>query len=999
MEFKFPANRERSPLLLNHAIAYVVYLGLAGICLEMALWQQFAPLIWLPAGFGLALLLLGGASQVPVVFLGALTVRFFEGGGLYDALIFASIYGATAYLAYRMLRRFFNFRNSLERLKDVSGFLLVGVLLVPVFSAFVTTAAICQFTPGFCPDFAVLFGVRWLSDALGVLVLAPFLLVWFSRTRINWRNEQTAEVLVWLATLIFLGALVFRNWAPTDTLRYPMELAMFPIMAWAAVRFGQRGVVVGILVASMMAVWELREVIGPDPTRTISQPPGYLWAFVGILSATGLFLAATWTELKLREDELRTNEERLRAVVHALPDLALVFNAQGVCTEIFAPLNSHFRNRMSLFKGKSVEDIYPGDLAQKFHETIESVIRERNLEVVRYAISIDGEDRTYEGRFAPIESLDGAPLSVMLVSYDLTESQHARHDLQKRDLLLNALTNAEAILLKEKVFHRGVRRAIECVGKGISLDMVQIYRLHSGDEGELLLERTHQWLRDSPYVFGVLDISVADLERVSSSWQEFLEGSRPWEMHFSEANEAARNFLNQIGMRSISIFGLQPSGGGSGFIVYGSSLERSGNDRHVAAVLEAITESLRSYMETQVIQEQLKAAKEAAIAADSAKSEFLAIMSHEIRTPMNAIIGFSELLRQTDVSDQQTEYVDIITRSGKDLLELINNILDFSKLESNALEVERIQFNLETTVMEVMEMVLFRAKEKGISLDYEGNADLKAAFWGDPMRLRQILLNLLTNAIKFTHKGYVRLRIRTLYVEDPWFTFEIQVEDSGVGIPEENRSDLFKAFRQVDSSTTREYGGTGLGLTIVQRLVDKMGGRVSLESQVGKGSTFSVVLRFERYSQDEMEERQSTASGSLQSSFAKHHPLNILVVEDDEMNTRLICAILARLGYEPEAVNDGFKALALLTEARHNLVLMDMQMARLDGLETTRRIRLGECGDRIQGVPIIALTALALEEERERILESGVDYYLSKPLRLKELKDILQEVADGLDKA
>jgi PAS domain S-box-containing protein len=563
MEFHLPSDRKGTPFLLNPVVAFLVYLGAAGIGLEMALWQQFAPLIWPPAGLGLALLLLGGASHVPVIFLGALTVRLMEGGGFFDGVIFGAAYAAAAYLAYRCLRRFFNFRNSLERLSDVSGFLLLGVLLVPVLSAFLTTAAIWQFTPEFCPDFGALLAVRWLSDALGVLVLTPFLLVWFSHTRINWRNEQTAEVLIWLAILIFVGALVFRNWAPSDTLRYPMELAMFPIMAWAAMRFGQRGVTVGILVAAMMAVWELRDVIGPEATKTISQPPGYLWVFVGVLSTTALYLAATWTELKLREDESRTNEERLRAFVHALPDLALVFNEQGVCSEIFAPLKSHFRSRMGHFKGKSVDEIYPADLARKFRENIESVIRERNLEVVRYAISIDGEDRTYEGRFAPIESFEGQPPSVMLVSYDLTESQHARHDLQKRDLLLNALTNAEAILLKEKVFHRGVRKAIECVGKGIALDMVQIYQFHMSDEGEQLLERTHEWLRESPYMFGALNFAIADLERISNSWKELLLSGRPWEMHYSEANESTRAFLNQIGMRSITIFGIQPSGGGN----------------------------------------------------------------------------------------------------------------------------------------------------------------------------------------------------------------------------------------------------------------------------------------------------------------------------------------------------------------------------------------------------------------------------------------------------
>jgi signal transduction histidine kinase/integral membrane sensor domain MASE1 len=978
------------PILLNPLVAFLFYLGTAGIGLEMALWQQFAPLIWPPAGFGLALLLLGGPRHLAVVFAGAVLIRYFEAGGLIDALLFGSAYAAAGYLAYHVLERYCGFRNSLERIRDVSAFLFVGVLLSPLISAFVTSSAICQFTPSFCPDFASLFAVRWLSDALGILVLAPFLLVWYSTTRINWRNDQVVEVLVWLAALIFLGALVFRNWAPTDTLRYPMELAMFPIMAWASIRFGQRGVTIGVLIAAMMAVWELRDVIGPEATRTISQPPGYLWVFVGVLATTAFYLAATWTELRNREDELRTNEERLRAFVHALPDLALVFRADGVCSEIFAPLNSEFRDRMSSFRGKALESIYPPDLARKFRETIETVIRERNLELVRYAISIDGEDRTYEGRFAPIESFENQLPSVMVVSYDLTDSQHARQDLQKRDQLLNALTEAEAILLKEKVFHRGVRKAIACVGRGMSLDIVQIY-LQQEENGTVGWQRAHDWLRDNPFMVGSPTVSTQDLEAVSPDWRRYLDNGEPWEMHYSAAGEATRAFLSHLGLRSLTILGIHPNGGVPGFIAYGSALERPDKDPNASSVLLAITESLRAYMETQIIQEQLQAAKEAAVAADHAKSEFLAIMSHEIRTPMNAIIGFSDLLHQTEVNEQQSEYLDIITRSGKDLLELINNILDFSKLESSNVELEHTRFNLETNLVEVLEMVLFRAKEKGIALEYDGNPDIRTMVWGDPLRLRQILLNLLTNAIKFTHKGYVRLEAETIELDDQWLTVELRVADSGIGIPEEHRGDLFKAFRQVDSSTTREYGGTGLGLSIVQRLVDKMGGRVSLESTVGKGSTFSVVLRFERAEETEVPV-PAKSPAKLTGCFAEAHPLDILVVEDDLVNTRLICEVLGRLGYQPEAVTDGYKALAVMTEARHNLVIMDMQMSRMDGLEATRRIRAGECGERVRGVTIVALTALALEEERRRILESGVDHYLSKPIQLGALKDILAKV-------
>jgi signal transduction histidine kinase/CheY-like chemotaxis protein len=559
--------------------------------------------------------------------------------------------------------------------------------------------------------------------------------------------------------------------------------------------------------------------------------------------------------------------------------------------------------------------------------------------------------------------------------------------------LLKALTEAEGILLREKIYHRGVRRAIECIGKGVALDMVQVYRIHENPEGGEAIECTHEWMHENPYMYGSLNVTAETLERVSPLWRETVERGEAWNMHFSEVDEGTRSFLSLLGMRSIILIGINPAGGDSGFILFGSSTERSGEDRHASSVLVSITESLRAYTETQLNQDELNRAKETAIAADHAKSEFLAIMSHEIRTPMNAIIGFSDLLQQTEMSEQQKDYVDIILRSGNDLLDLINNILDFSKLESNSIDLERTRFNMETAIMEALEMVLFKAKEKGIEVHYKPTEDIKSFYWGDPLRIRQILLNLLTNAVKFTHEGSVSLKVVTLEDDDPWYTLEFMVVDTGIGIPEENRGELFKAFRQSDTSTTREYGGSGLGLSIVQRLVDKMGGRVSMESTVGKGSSFCFVIRLERDRTDDTKEHSPGRKEFLDTSFAEQNPLSILVVEDDLVNTRLMCEVLGRLGYEVEAVSDGYKALAVLAENRHNVVLMDMQMARLDGLETTVRIRAGECGDSMQGINIIALTALALPEEKERILESGVDYYLSKPIGLQALKDVLGKVA------
>jgi signal transduction histidine kinase/ActR/RegA family two-component response regulator/PAS domain-containing protein len=866
---------------------------------------------------------------------------------------------------------------------------------MPLLSAFLVSLAVRWAATGEAAAFPALLGQVWLSDASGVLMAAPFLIAWARPVRLFLRLPQAMELLVWGLALVIISLLVVRNWTPTDILRYPLELALIPLLAWGAIRFGQRGVTAGILLIALAALWQMLALQAGGPAlNPTSQPLRFIWLFFGILALTGLFFGAAWSEFRSREEALRTAERRLRGFVRALPDLSMVVREDGICSEIFAPLNSPFHGQSERWQGRFLEEFFPEDLSRVFRETIAEVISGRQLKVIRYALAVEGEDRIYEGRFAPIEDIEDQPPSVILVSYDQTEIQRVREDLQRRDSLLKTLTDAEAILLRENVFHRGIRKALDTIGHGLGLDIVRIYRFPTVADRSGFLECTHEWIREGQPGLGDASLTRDEVRELAPV-REWDERTGLSSIAYANAGEPIRACLDRLGLRFLCLAPLSPAGGMEGMILFGSTLENPRRDPVSESVMESIAKSIRAYLETQVIQDDLKAAKEAAVAADQAKSEFLAIMSHEIRTPMNAIIGFSDLLRQTSLDTRQSEYLDIIGRSGKNLLELINNILDFSKLESNKVELEITRFNLETAFIEVMEMVLFRAREKGIDLQFEGNDDIKGLFMGDPIRFRQVLLNLLSNAIKFTDEGQVRMEVDTLERHPEWITVEIRVIDTGIGVPEEHRGDLFKAFSQGDSSTTREYGGTGLGLTIVQRLVDKMGGRVALKSKVGEGSTFSVVLRFDRDPNSIMPRDAATTEGRFDRAFARRHPHSILVVEDDKVNTRLICELLKRLGYQPEAVADGYKALATLAEARHSLVLMDMQMAPPDGLEITRRVRAGECGEGVQKMPIVALTALALEEERQRIFECGVDYYLSKPIQLKALMEILEEVAAG----
>lgn len=981
------------PSFINYLVAFALYIGAAGLGLEMALWRQFAPLIWPPAGLGVALLMLGGYRYLGVIFLGSLLIRLLEGGTYPGAILFGLGYGSAAGVACYTLRRYFDFNNALERIQDVFVFVFIGVLLTPLISSLSTTLVIRIFTPEFCPNFIELASVRWLSDALGILVLAPILMVWYSRTRINWRNDQAVEVLLWLAFVIFLGALVFRNWAPTDTLRYPLELSMFPLMAWAAIRFGQRGVTVGILIVSMMAVWELREVIGPEATRTITQPPGYLWVFVGVLSTTSLFMAAVLTEVRNREDEVRTNEERLRAFVRALPDLGLVLTEDGVCREIFAPRDSAFRNQLKEFKGQRLEAFYPDDLAEVFRATIFDVLEKKEVQVLRYALSIKGEDRWYEGRFAPVEDRVSEEKSVLVIAYDITLSHRASQDLQYRDGLLQTLTEAEGTLLRTQEMDSALPETLALVGKGMTLDLVELYRVFdsSVSESELAHFCAYTWAREEvPFNLGN-SLTREKLIKVFPDWPSVLVNEGVLRLSGQGKNWGPeRELLDELGLQSLVLMPLKIESSFGGFMLYGSSLEPSLGEKQRLSVLNAITGSISAYLETKKIQDELFQAKETAVSADQAKSEFLAMMSHEIRTPMNAIIGFADLLSQTELNDFQQEYLGIIHHSGRDLLELINNILDFSKLESDRLELEETSFRLETSIMEVLEMIQMKVRDKGIELNYSLNDDSRGIFMGDSLRFRQILLNLLTNAVKFTHEGEVRLDTRTISESHGWYRIEIDVSDTGIGIPEDEMEDLFVAFKQGDTSTTREYGGTGLGLTIVKRLVEKMNGGVSVESEEGKGSCFHAFIRLQCESRPIVDTEMKNSDSELRVEFAKENPLDILVVEDDAVNTRLICEILQRLGYRPTAVEEAESAINYLSKSVCDLILMDMHMNRMDGLEATRRIRSGVCGERQRNVPIVALTALVLESERQHILENGVNHYLSKPIQLSELKKSLR---------
>ena len=412
-------------------------------------------------------------------------------------------------------------------------------------------------------------------------------------------------------------------------------------------------------------------------------------------------------------------------------------------------------------------------------------------------------------------------------------------------------------------------------------------------------------------------------------------------------------------------------------------------------IKEELLARVNLHLTLRKFQEELIRSKERAEASAQAKAIFLANISHEIRTPMNGIIGMIDILKRTQLTAEQLEYIDIIGISGENLLMIINDVLDFSKIEAGQITFEHIRFNLWDEINEVIKILRYKAVQKNLDLSFEIAPNVPQLLVGDPLRLKQVLINLCNNAIKFTAEGYVHVAVKIVSRNESVVRLYFEVKDTGIGISPENQQKLFKSFSQADTSTTRKFGGTGLGLAISKNLVHLMNGEIGIISEEGKGAIFHFEGEF-GLAGSELSESETK---ELEESVRHDQKLKILLAEDNVINQKVAILNLQKLGHSVIVVSDGLQAFEAFKSESPDMIFMDVQMPHMDGVEATAKIREWEKANNVLArVPIVAMTANILKSDKDLFVSAGMDDYLGKPFNVSELVRLFDRIHKQLER-
>ena len=662
-----------------------------------------------------------------------------------------------------------------------------------------------------------------------------------------------------------------------------------------------------------------------------------------------LGIAEDISELRDIEESLEYSERRFMGTFEgsvvgmAIADVdGRILNANTALSKIFG----YDRNTLNSLNYKELT--HPDDLLANINQRkacLEGAIS--GFQINKRYIHADGH--IFEGRMTSslIRDKEGKPLYFLSQVEDVTEQQKLGEDLRNTSERLSMATNTSKIGIWDWN-----------ISNGSYVWDDQMYRLFEINKADGLPNIESFWQRVHPEDEAVLrkDLEAAMVRREA------------YEVEF-------RIILSENKIRYLRAVGE-------------TIRDADGNPTHMIGTNQDITEIVNQKKELS------RLAKEAN-AANQSKSEFLANMSHEIRTPLNGIIGMASILQEIPNSTaEQSKYIEVILNSGNALLVLINDILDLAKIEAGKIEIETTDFSLRHLLKDCVAISMIRAKEKNLRFECEASPETPDLLIGDPNRIRQVLLNLTSNAIKFTNTGSVHVLVEPIELTDQAVTLRFSVTDTGIGISEDSLQKLFQHFSQADSSTSRQYGGSGLGLAISKQLVETMGGEIDLKSDLGVGSIFWFTLKMPIVKVAQIPEKKEVRGWIDETNFdfLKERDLKILLVEDNRANQIVIKGLLKKYNFQIDTANNGVEAIQAVKLKPYDLIFMDVQMPQMDGLEATRRIRDGRAEALSNKVPIIAITAHARTDDQKTCLDSGMDAYITKPVNRSKLLSLVANI-------
>jgi PAS domain S-box-containing protein len=895
--------------------------------------------VWPPTGVAIAAVYLYGPSVLPGVFIGEFLVMLHQGSDAWLVTTLPALGNVVeAYAGATLLRRL-KFEPTLTRARSIGA--LAAVSFVPtLISASVGTSALwlASVTPG--PEFLNTFRAWWFGNILGALVVIPVVMSWMTRPAEKPEGGRT-ELGFLVGAYVFCFALASMGSRPSVFLVYPL-------IAWAGLRYGTRTASTLTAATAVIAIARIATGTGRFETGNTLEDVYLIDTFLGVLSLTGLLLASVVAERNRVQRELITANSELEARVAERTDALRVDRFRLEQAQRVARIGSwEWDLRTDSISGSAELDRLfgversPGGLhysaySDKLPEDDRVALNDAMRAAVMHggSFTCDVRMRLGDGSWRWLRITgepDGEPGDVTQMhgsAQDITEVKAAEERIRANEERSAAIVEASA-----EAF--------------VSMDL---------DEGitdwNKQAEMTFGWTRDEAMGRSLVELIIPPSLREAHrrGVDRFLKTGRPQVLNTRREVTAMHRDGHEFPVEMAVWMTLGPDGKPAFHAYLHDISERQADKAKLAFALEEAREASRM------------------------KSAFLANMSHEIRTPMNGVLGMVGFLLDTSLDDIQRDYVQTMAASAEALMAIIDDVLDVSKIEAGKLEIEESDFDLRRLLQDTLRPFMPAANDKGIALGATVSNSIPDAIRGDRLRLRQVVSNLVSNAVKFTAIGSVNVCVR---VWDDKLLFE--VTDSGIGIPEDRRAQLFEPFTQADASTTRRYGGTGLGLAICRQLVTLMGGDIGVTAAQGGGSRFwfsipmvaATVAPAPIVTEREQQNLRTSGTGR-----------KVMVVEDNPVNRKVAVGMLEHLGYTVEIAVDGVEAASLFQPGVFDAILMDCQMPRMDGYDATRAIRAQET---VSHTPIIAMTASAMASDRDRCIAAGMDDFLSKPIGTEKL--------------